>query len=145
MPRVSYARATYWSFMLFLITIGCVAISDAWWPGVVLIVGVPLAARQFLVARYRDSIITMIVFVGSFITIVYDIDWELFLPALFVLGAFYLFFNELTLYSTETEKEVEEDFLSDQESDYKAKRRRPARKKIPTKSKSSARKVARNR
>lgn len=129
MPRISYAKATYWSFLLFLITLGVVSFMGAFWPGIILIVGIPLASRQFLVARYRDAIMTGVVFVGSYVTIVYDINWELFLPALFVLGAFYIFFNELTLYSTETEIEVEEDFLSDQESEFTPKRRRSIRKK----------------
>ena len=147
MPRISYGRATYWSFLLFLISIGCVALTRAWWPGVILIVGIPLAVRQFLVARYRDAIMTAVVFAGSYITIVYDIDWELFLPALFVLGAFYLFFNELTLYTTETEKEVEEDFLSDQESEFSVKKRRVLRKKTRSKARKPAqrRKTIRSR
>ena len=89
---------------------------------------------------------TTIVFAGSYITIVYNINWELFLPALFILGAFYLFFNELTVYTTETEKEVEEDFLADQESEFTGKKRRSIRKKAQATSKSKQRRsVARSR
>lgn len=91
-------------FFLFLIAI---AVTQNWWPGIMLAVGLPLALRQYLMGRRYDMMVSLLVFVGTYITVEYEISWQVFLPILFSLGAIYVFFREMT--EEETEPEQEED------------------------------------
>ena len=59
--------------------------------------------------RSYDAAVSLTVFVGTFVTVSYDISWEVFLPVLFTLGAIYLLFREFIEVQAETEAEREED------------------------------------
>lgn len=84
-----------------------------------LVIGIPLALKQFLLGKLYDMAITLLVFVGTFITVQFDIAWEIFLPILFTLGAIYVFFKEFFGPAKETEEEVEEDTQHEIEEDQK--------------------------
>ncbi len=73
-----------------------------------LIVGLPLALRQFLLGRTYDTIVTLLVFVGTFVTVQFDISWKIFLPVLFTLGAIYILFREFMGPDETPEDEKEE-------------------------------------
>jgi 4-hydroxybenzoate polyprenyltransferase len=106
---VSQKRAKVLSIALFLIGLAIVSFLKAWWPGIMLAVGLPLALRQYLLGRPYDMGISLFVFVGVFITVQFDIAWEVLLPVLFALGGIYLLFREFSESDTVPLREQEED------------------------------------
>jgi len=108
-PIVSRKRAKAFSLALFLIGLAILTYTQAWWPGIMLVVGLPLALRQYLSGRVYDMCVSLFVFVGVFITVAFDISWQILLPILFTLGAIYIFFREFLEGSTAHEDEEEED------------------------------------
>src|SRR5829696_7329702 len=82
------------SFALFLIGLAALIYIGIWWPGIMLAVGIPLAVRQYLLGRHYDMAISLFVFIGVFITVQFDISWEILLPVLFTLGGIYILFRE---------------------------------------------------
>lgn len=108
-PITSRKKARALSGALFLLGLAALIFADAWWPSVMLIVGLPLALRQFLLGRTYDMMISLLVFVGTFITVQFDIAWQIFLPILFTLGAIYILFREFFGPDETTEAEKEEE------------------------------------
>ena len=106
----SRKRAQAVSTAFFLIGLTVLVFTDDWWPGIMLVVGLPLAIRQYLLGRTYDMGITLLVFLGTFVTVEFDISWRVFLPILFTLGAIYVLIKEWTeAKEEETEEEKEED------------------------------------
>ncbi len=93
---------------LFLLGLAIISYLAAWWPGIMLILGIPLALRQYLLGRHYDMGISLFVFVGVFVTVQFDISWEILLPVLFAIGGIYILFREF-LESKEPLAEEEED------------------------------------
>ncbi len=107
-PITSKKKAQALSTALFLIGLATLIFTDAWWPGIMLIIGLPLALRQYLVGRTYDMMVTLLVFIGTFVTVQFDISWRIFLPILFSLGALYILFREFFGPDETTEEEKEE-------------------------------------
>jgi ABC-type multidrug transport system fused ATPase/permease subunit len=105
----SKQRARALSAALFLIALAVLAFTGNWWPGIMLGVGLPLALRQYLLGRTYDMCLSLLVFVGTFITVQFDITWRIFLPILFTLGAIYILFREFSEAASEKEAEKEDD------------------------------------
>ena len=93
-PITSYQSAKVISLVLFFIALAIITYYKAWWPGIMLAIGIPLAIRQYLVGRHFDMAISLFVFGGVFITTQFKIHWEVLLPVLFTLGGLYIFFRE---------------------------------------------------
>ncbi len=107
--RTSKKRAKSISVALFLIGLAILMFLKAWWPGIMLVVGIPLAIRQYLLGRHYDLGVTLFVFVGVFVTVQFDISWEILLPVLFALGGVYILFREYLESEEEPLAEEEED------------------------------------
>lgn len=105
----SRKRAQAYASALFLIGLAILALTEAWWPGIMLVVGLPLALRQYLLGRMYDTMISLLVFVGAFVTVQFDISWRILLPILFTLGAIYIIVREYLEARTESEEELDED------------------------------------
>lgn len=112
-PLTSRKRAKAFSTALFLICLSALIVVEQWmnmwWPGIMLVIGLPLALRQYLMGRTYDTIVTLLVFVGTFVTVEFDISWRVFLPILFTLGALYILLREAFEDSMPSEPEQEED------------------------------------
>ena len=108
-PLTSRKKAQALSTALFLLGLATLIFTDAWWPGIMLIIGVPLALRQYLLGRRYDTMMTLLVFVGTYVTVQFDISWRIFLPVLFTLGALYILFREFLGPDETTEEENEEE------------------------------------
>ncbi len=106
--KISKKKASSISFAMFIIGLGIIFFTGYWWPGMMLVIGVPLAARQYLIGRLYDMAISLFVFLGGFITIEFQIPWKYLLPSLFTVGGLYLLFKEL-FFSESTESAEEED------------------------------------
>jgi hypothetical protein len=121
-PLKSRKRAQAYSSAVFLVGLAVLAITEYWWPGLMLVLGLSLALRQFLLGRVHDTLVTLLVFVGTFVTIAFDISWRVFLPILFTLGAIYILCREFIEARSETEEEVEEDTNLEIEEESKKKK-----------------------
>lgn len=108
-PLVSRKRASALSSALFLLSIAVLIYTGQWWPGILLGIGLPMALRQYLLGRTYDMLISLVVFVGGFITVGFDISWQLLLPVLFTLAAVYVVAREFFGVEGESEAEREED------------------------------------
>lgn len=116
---VSKKKAYSISFALFLIGIAILFFVDSWWPSIALVIGIPLALRQYLLGAYRDMIVSLIVFLGIFITVQFAVPWKFLLPGLFLFGGFYILVIELFMSKPETEREKEEEISHEIEEDHK--------------------------
>lgn len=117
---MSKRKAHALSVALFLVGLAILSLTKTWWPYLMLIIGIPLALRQYLIGRKYDMLISLIVFLGVFITVEFHINWEILLPILFTLGAIYIFFREFFgPKSAEEEKEKEEDLNKEIEEESK--------------------------
>lgn len=116
---VSQKKANSIAAALFLIGLAMLIFTDIWWPGIMLAVGLPMALRQYLLGRTYDMAVTLLVFVGTFVTVQYDISWRIFLPILFTLGAIYILFREFFGPKEITEEEKEEDIQHEIEEEKK--------------------------
>lgn len=104
----SKRKAKVLTTALFLVGLAIVSYLGAFWPGIMLAVGIPIALRQFLLGRHYDMGITLFVFGGVFVTVQFEIHWEILLPVLFGLGGVYILCREY-LESKEPLAEEEED------------------------------------
>jgi hypothetical protein len=117
----SRKRAKSISIALFLVLLATISYLKLWWPGIMLAVGLPLALRQYLLGRFYDMGVTLFVFIGVFITVQFDISWEILLPVLFTLGGIYVFFREYLENKELPEDEREEDLNEEIEEEQKKK------------------------
>ena len=106
---MSKRKAHTLSFALFLIGLAIISYFKFWWPGIMLAVGLPIATRQYLLGKRFDMIISLVVFLGAFITVQFNIRWDIVLPVLFTIGGLYVFFKEFFGPKEVVEEEVEED------------------------------------
>ena len=91
----------------FLLGLAIITYLGAWWPGIMLVVGIPLALRQYLLGRHYDVGITLFVFGGVFVTVQFNISWQILLPVLFTIGGIYIFIREYIEGKSEPEEEEE--------------------------------------
>ena len=108
-PYVSQKKAHAISTALFLVGLAILIFTDEWWPGIMLMIGIPLALRQYLLGRHYDMMVSLLVFIGTFVTVQFDISWRIFLPILFTMGAIYILLREFIGIEGSTEAENEED------------------------------------
>jgi hypothetical protein len=108
-PLTSHKRAKAISLSLLLVGLAILSYLKEWWPGIMLVIGIPLALRQYLLGRPYDTCLSIVIFVGVFLSVYLNASWEIILPVLFILGAIYIFFREFLEKETPTEEEKEED------------------------------------
>lgn len=107
-PKVSQRRAEAISSSLFLVGLAIVFLTQSFWPGMMLVVGIPLALRQYLLGRTYDALLSLVIFGGVFCVSGLDISWEIILPVLFVTAAIYTIIREFCNPYQTTEAEDEE-------------------------------------
>ena len=107
--KLSKKKAQALTFALFLIGLAILTLTKTWWPPIMLVIGLPLALQQYLLGRFYDMIITLVVFIGVYITVQFQIKWDILLPVLFTIGGIYIFVREFFGLKETTEEEKEED------------------------------------
>lgn len=95
-PITSRRKAGNYFNGLFLVGLAILSFLDTWWPGILLVIGLPLAFRQYLRGRRYDMWVTLIIFVGLFL--LYLVDWEnvVVLPVILFLAGIFILFREYT-------------------------------------------------
>jgi len=106
---ISRKKAHALSTVLFLIGLGIIAYLKYWWPGIMLAIGIPLALRQYLLGKIYDMTVSLIVFLGVFITVQFKITWDILLPVIFTIGGIYIFFREFLCFKKNDEEETKKD------------------------------------
>ena len=82
------------ALIAFLLCIAALAYFKAWWPGILLAIGIPLALWQILQGRHFDMLVTLFVTIGAFLSIKFKIRWEVLVPGLLATGGIYIFLRE---------------------------------------------------
>lgn len=108
-PILSLKKTKIVSLTIFFIGIAFLGYIRSWWPEIMLVIGIPLALKQYLLGKRYDVGITLFVFGGVFVTVSFDIAWQILLPVLFTIGGIYIFFRDLLETSNPTEEEQDED------------------------------------
>ncbi len=116
-PLVSQKKAKNITIALFLVSLVILSYTGLWWPGIMLAVGIPLAIKQYLIGKTYDVLITLIVFIGGFISVIHQLSWPVILPVLFTLGAIYVLYRDAIEGFILTEEEQEEDLNEEIEED----------------------------
>jgi predicted membrane protein len=106
-PLTSKKTAKLLSLALFLVGLAILTYLGNWWPGIMLVIGLPLAFREYLLGRRYDMWITLFVFIGVFTSVFFS--WSRYLlPVLFTIGGIYIFFRDYIESSFPSEKDAEE-------------------------------------
>jgi hypothetical protein len=101
---------------VFLVSLGILLYTNAWWPGILLGLWATLAVRQYLTGRLYDLIMTSIILIGLFFVTLLHLDWSIVVPILLVLGGIHIIFREYCVAEgieeedsiEEMEKEIED-------------------------------------
>lgn len=120
---MSRRKAHALSFALFLIGLAILALTKSWWPSIMLVIGVPISLRQYLLGKIYDMSITLFVCVGTYITVQFNIKWDILLPVLFTLGGIYVFAREFFNLKETSEEESEENLNKELEEDKEKKKK----------------------
>ena len=108
-PIVCLKKAKGFAFVLFLAGLIILSYTGVWWPGIMIAIGLPLALKQYLAGKRYDVAITLFVFIGVFVTVAFDIQWQILLPVLFTVGGIYILCRDFLESSAISEEEKEED------------------------------------
>ena len=89
----------------------------SWWPEIALLLGITNAFKKYLRNEKTDMIISLVISLGIFCTVKIPIDWNLLLPALFILHGAYFLLKDLAdedkYYENEFEEDVNEEIKED--------------------------------
>lgn len=107
--KSSQRRAQSVSTALFLLGLAIVSFTKSWWPNAILVIGIPIAVRQYLLGRFHDMMISVLVFGGVYVTLNYEISWNILLPVIFLTASIYVLFREFLETRSDTEVEKEEE------------------------------------
>ncbi len=127
-PRTSRRRASAFSSALFFIGLAIVALTSTWWPGIMLVIGIPLALRQFLLGHTYDMLLSLAVFIGVFITAFFDVTWDILLFVIFVIAAIYIVLREFQESREHPEDQDDEDINHEIEEEEAEEARKKPRK-----------------
>jgi hypothetical protein len=108
-PFFSKKRSQTISAALFCFGLAVLAYLDAWWPGILLAVGIPLAIRQGCQNRLYDALVSILVFGGVFATVQFDVGWKVLLPVLLTIAGIHILFRDYLQESSPPVDEEEED------------------------------------
>ncbi len=122
-PLTSHRKAQTLAIILFLFGLVILILTQNWWPGIMLAAGFPIILRQFLLGRIHDVGISLFIFVGTFISVQFEIAWKILLPVLFSLGGIYILFREFFGGCSISEAEEEEDHNLEIEEDQQKKKK----------------------
>ncbi|MDE3046331.1 MAG: hypothetical protein KGJ02_06785 [Verrucomicrobiota bacterium] len=117
--HASQRRARNISTVVFLLGLAALIFTQDWWPGIMLVFGLSIATRQLLLGQTYDTFVSLLVFVGTFLTVHFDMSWRIFLPILFTLGAIYILVREFFESEALTEEEKEDDVTHEIEENRK--------------------------
>lgn len=93
-PLVSKRRANAVFNGIILIGLGLLAITDQWWPGILLVIGTSLATSHYLRGRQYDMVVDIAIFGGLFAFFFFNITGTYLLPVLLITGGIFVLYRE---------------------------------------------------
>jgi threonine/homoserine/homoserine lactone efflux protein len=94
LPILPKRKADVLSNGLFLIGIGILFYTNAWWPGILIALWAAFGTRQFFTGRYYDLGISTLILMTLFVISFFNIKTSVILPVLFIVGGIYIIFRE---------------------------------------------------
>ena len=116
---LSQRRSRGLSYSLMFVGFAVLAAFDAWWPSILLVIGIALALKNFLLGKLYEMTLSLIIFIGVYIGYRFQFKGEVALTVIFGLAATYFFLKEFIgpAEPEETEAELEEDLNHEIEED----------------------------
>lgn len=105
-PYVSKRKANNLSGGLFLIGLATLSYLEIWWPGILLVIGLPFAVRQALLGKGYDAILIACIFAGLFVSYLFP-NKGIFIPVVLFCAGIYLIFRDVSEPEEEDEEEEE--------------------------------------
>lgn len=93
-PLTSHHTADLLSITFLLVGVAVISYMQAFWPSILLVLGLALILRQYLRGRVYDIAITLVIFGGLFTYYYFRVSSDVLLPVLFTIGGIYLVFRE---------------------------------------------------
>lgn len=93
-PNLSRRKAGAIANGLFFVLLGIIIYTDAWWPGIILAIGVNIGIRQFFAKREKDLYITLVIISLIGVISFFNISSTTLISFLFILGGIYLILRE---------------------------------------------------
>ena len=109
--RATRKKANGVSTGILLIGLGILAFIGSWWPGLLLVLGISLGFRQYLLGRYYDMAVSLFVFIALYFSFLFHLKLKdgYLVPIILVLTGLFLIFREFILPTPETEIGEEEE------------------------------------
>jgi len=79
---------------IFLIGLGILVLTNAWWPGILLAIWALIGSRQLLTGRKYQAALTTVVLLGLFIVAMLKFDYDMIAPVVLVIAGIYLIVKE---------------------------------------------------
>ncbi len=117
-PLISKKRSKAITSALFLIGLAILIFLDRYWPGIMVVIGLPLALKQLFDGRFQDMVLTLCVFIGFFIVAQFNISWKILIPIFFTMAAIYILCREWVEDKVLSEEEKEEDLNKEIEENH---------------------------
>ena len=116
----AFSRKKSKIFAFIVFTFGIIAIAFfklSWWPEIALLLGITNAFKEYLRNKKLEMMVSLGIAIGIFCTVKIPIDWNLLLPALFIIHGLYIllkeFVNEDKYYENEFEEDINEEIKED--------------------------------
>ncbi len=76
---------------IFLIGLGILMITNWWWPGIMLVIGLSISAGLILRGQYFSALLTLAIFTGIPLLVTANIPWGVFGPFIIIaMGASFI-------------------------------------------------------
>ncbi len=107
-PILSKKRSQVISSAILLVGFAILVFTNAWWPGIMLVLGAALAVKQFLRGRILDMGVSIAAFGGFFVISQFQISWQILVPILLIFAAVYIVCKEwvVSMMDHKTEEEI---------------------------------------
>lgn len=116
-PKVSKKRAKALSTAIFFISIAVISFTARWWPDILLAIAISLSFRQLLLGRIYDAFLSLVIFVGAYIAVSFEVSFDIILPVIFLIAGLYILVREFSGVNEDREIENEEDISKEIEED----------------------------
>lgn len=102
---------------VFLVGLGIMVFSNAWWPGILMVLWATLATRQYFTGRIYDLVVTSVLLVGLFIITLLNLNWTVIVPVLLILGGIHIIFREYCFAGAISEEDDPSEMIEEQEKE----------------------------
>lgn len=118
-PIATHRHANSISAGVFLISLGILFYTKAWWPGILLALLVSIGIKDYLRGRIYDLFLSIFVLGGLFIFFFFNAEWFVTIPVLLTVGGIWIIFRELFVRKERMGEEEAEDISHEVSEDEK--------------------------